>query len=272
MHDLLQNLLYFFGHGFCHQLPERTLSAGGYYYPACARDTGIYLGIVFATCIVILIYQWQPALVLQRNSGLNTGAKAFFVTSATSSTPGFTANGLSGRFPNALPSKSVVILAVLCALPMAFDGVTSYLHLRETNNIIRFFTGYGAGMAVGIFASSAVMDILQKEHNQKRVLAGMREVIIFLAANVFFSTLFFFVHPYLGIAGALFAVLAFLLIVIFVNALLLWMSKKLAGRGLLVFALATVMAFTEIAVAGWLRDLLFSMLPYSDDAIRHLFG
>lgn len=44
---------------FCHRLPERTFKIKGYYFPVCARCTGIYISM--------LIF-----LILSRNIQLNT--------------------------------------------------------------------------------------------------------------------------------------------------------------------------------------------------------
>lgn len=35
-------------------------------------------------------------------------------------------------------------------LPMAFDGVTQGLSLRESNNTLRFFTGLIGGIGLGV--------------------------------------------------------------------------------------------------------------------------
>jgi len=46
-------LLNYVGRLVCHQLPERTLWIGGHYLPVCARDTGVYLGIILGYLLLI---------------------------------------------------------------------------------------------------------------------------------------------------------------------------------------------------------------------------
>jgi len=40
------NFFNFIGHLVCHQRPERTLWIGGHYLPVCARDSGVFIGIL----------------------------------------------------------------------------------------------------------------------------------------------------------------------------------------------------------------------------------
>jgi len=47
-------LFNFIGRLVCHQLPERTLLAGGYYLPVCARDTGAYIGLLLGYSLLAL--------------------------------------------------------------------------------------------------------------------------------------------------------------------------------------------------------------------------
>lgn len=47
-----------------------------------------------------------------------------------------------------LKSKSIIALA-LC-IPLLVDGITQYYGLRESNNFLRLFTGFSAGMGISI--------------------------------------------------------------------------------------------------------------------------
>lgn len=38
--------------------------------------------------------------------------------------------------------------SVLLSIPMILDGGTQYLHWRESNQILRFFTGIGGGIGI----------------------------------------------------------------------------------------------------------------------------
>jgi uncharacterized membrane protein/uncharacterized integral membrane protein len=44
--DDIINVFNFIGRLVCHQRPERTLWIGGHYLPVCARDTGVFFGLL----------------------------------------------------------------------------------------------------------------------------------------------------------------------------------------------------------------------------------
>ena len=49
---------------------------------------------------------------------------------------------------SSLESKSIIALS-LC-IPLLLDGITQYYGLRESNNFLRLFTGFSAGMGISI--------------------------------------------------------------------------------------------------------------------------
>lgn len=102
----MEAFFYFIGRSVCHQLPERSLLAGSMFLPLCARCTGIYLG--FFICSIYLFFKKR----------------------------------LTGDKPISLFVVSVIAAGFL---PLMFDGLTSYLGLRESNNFIRIATGVLAG-------------------------------------------------------------------------------------------------------------------------------
>jgi len=51
--DQLINLFDFIGNLICHQRPDRTIFVGGHYLPVCARDTGIFVGLIVGYLLVI---------------------------------------------------------------------------------------------------------------------------------------------------------------------------------------------------------------------------
>ncbi len=52
--DQLINLFNFIGSLICHQRPDRTLFVGGHYLPVCARDTGIFVGLIVGYLLIIV--------------------------------------------------------------------------------------------------------------------------------------------------------------------------------------------------------------------------
>lgn len=51
--DELINLFDFIGSLICHQRPDRTIYVGGHYLPVCARDTGVFVGLIVGYLLVI---------------------------------------------------------------------------------------------------------------------------------------------------------------------------------------------------------------------------
>ena len=149
MYDLL---LHWFGFGLCHQLPERSLFGGGVQAPVCARDTGIYAGVLLSLLLLSAL-QRRPA-------GLPSWGRA-------------------------------VMLAGFVAL-MALDGITSYAGIRETTNAVRLATGLLCGYAIGALLTPLLNDQLWRTSSNVRVLGDARTLVIWLISlPVAFAVLFF---------------------------------------------------------------------------------
>ncbi len=121
----------------CHQLPSRTLSAGGVLLPVCARDMGIYAGIFTSALFLILCRR------------------------------------LKADKP---PAVAATIVMCLLMLPMVFDGVLSYMDIIETNNITRLFTGLLFGIPIPFLLIPAAHYSIS-EQNIRPVLRHVLELL-----------------------------------------------------------------------------------------------
>lgn len=74
----------------------------------------------------------------------------------------------------AMRELPVRIAAVTACLPMAIDGGTQLLHLRESTNVLRVETGLAAGIAIALWAltaaRSASSGALTTERNRETAL------------------------------------------------------------------------------------------------------
>lgn len=109
--DLWGELLWQIGYAICHQLPERSLFLGGYQLPVCARDTGTFLGFGIVLTYYLLGRRWRRAK---------------------------------------LPDLPVLVVAMAGFALFAFDALSSYLGVRDTENSIRLISGLGMGSGVGL--------------------------------------------------------------------------------------------------------------------------
>jgi len=112
----------------CHGMPDRSLELFGVAMPICARCTAIYLGLLL-------------------------GLFSFLVLAAARSI-GAGAAKLSGPM-----GKLWLLIAVA---PLAVDGITQALGLRESVNPLRIATGLLAGAVFGYWVLSEVEH--QKAH------------------------------------------------------------------------------------------------------------
>jgi uncharacterized membrane protein len=216
------------GYGLCHQLPSRTFFAGGLWFPVCARDTGIYFGIVATFCILLVLYRKRSD---------------------------------AGFFP-----VPVLVLVGFMFVPLAFDGVTSYLGLRETCNTVRFFTGCGAGSACGILLFWALRTFLPTGDVNKKLLSTPLDLSVLLGADAVLSVGFFYGFPWCGFFGAFFISLCILATITLLNVLIFLSIKRRKSfysvrRHLVLICVSAACAtFLELACLGILKYQIYHLI------------
>ncbi len=142
--EAIIRIYYFIGSLVCHQIPGRTLSIDEISLPLCARDTGIYSGI-----FVVLVYCIVRGKI-----------KA-----------------------DRVPSTGVSVVLTLLMIPMMLDAVTSYVSIRQTDNIIRLVTGFFFGMSIAVFLIPAA-NFKVYGVNKLKVIDGWFDLLILSGINI----------------------------------------------------------------------------------------
>lgn len=141
--NALNTFIFSLGSGLCHQLPERSLIFGGVQLPLCARCTGIYFGFLFTFVALALVYRKAP-----HRGGL---------------------------------SRFYFFSIIVMALPMVFDGLSSYMGFRSTTNTLRLLSGAGFGAVLAAPIYYIVCDALLKRGSQEHVLGDWPARIVYFA-------------------------------------------------------------------------------------------
>lgn len=225
---MLEAALHWLGFGLCHQLPARSFFAGGYQLPVCARDTGIYLGFVVALLV---------AAFLDR-----------------------------GRRRTGMPPAWLLGVGFAAVALLGWDGVTSYLGLRPTTNLIRLATGTGTGFAIALVIVPLLNAQLWKRGSEERVLDSPLEGLLWcVAAPVTFAAALWG-GPVLGIGYPLVVSAAILVTFTAVNLVLVSLIPRFERSyerlrdtwPAVLIAFAVTML--EIGGADWLRLVLLSFV------------
>ncbi|MBM7571602.1 DUF2085 domain-containing protein [Aquibacillus albus] len=199
--------MHFLGRAICHQIPERSFIINGVQMPVCIRDTGIYLGI-FSSIIILFLMKKHKA--------------------------------------NMIPNRFVSLSLLLFMFPMAFDGITSYLDWRETNNFLRLTTGIPFGAVLPMF----VVPLLNIKKNQKeseQINPTFRDYFIAIIVASLLA-LFFYTSLIHGVILSVFLlsiiILWFTLIIMLVFKLTRWDTfsrvRILASGGISMIVLVTL--------------------------------
>jgi uncharacterized membrane protein len=137
--DLWAEMLWQVGYALCHQLPERSLFIGGYQLPVCARDTGTMLGFGLVLTYYLARNRWKRAR---------------------------------------LPDVAVLVAAGIGFALFAFDGLSSYIGLRDTSNEIRLISGLGFGLSLGLMMLT-VLSYVAKGDVERRTF-DWRDLLLLL--------------------------------------------------------------------------------------------
>lgn len=234
MNEILQQILFFFGNGLCHQIPSRTFEAGGLYFSVCARDTGIYVGLIVTLVVFAFMYT------------------------------------RSKEKPAALPPAWAVVASVVLIAPMAIDGVASTLRLYDTNNIFRYITGYLCGSGVAVLASGGLFNLWKNVSHKNSAISSPAKLWTVLVASFAFGVAFVLVHPYLGVIAPLFALACQVTAFTFVNLLILSTTRFWQGappsKHVVLVALCLAAALAELALFSLAASALEIAFPW---AMRH---
>ena len=204
---LLHDILHFFGRAICHQFEERSLQVSGEALAVCARDTGIYIGI-FST----LIY-------------LHFSKRGKSIT---------------------IPSIKISILLLLFLLPLMVDGLGSYTHLFESNNIRRLMTGIAFGFVLPYF----IYPLLSKEsldNKSEPVLKVRNDLYLPLLISCIIGGLVYFGKVPLLLLNS-----------VMILTIILWFSL-----------LASFLFSNNKQAFKWTRSILFSISSLSILSIIH---
>ena len=221
---MLADFLHWMGLGLCHQLPERSFAAAGVQAPVCARDTGIYIGFTVALLLIAIMH--RPAR------------------------------------PRGFPRARVWMAMGLFIAFMAWDGVTSYAGLRATTNEMRLITGLGVGFAVAAVLVPMLNDEVWKFADAGRVLDPVWRFALWLAALPVAYAATLWLGPKLGVAFPVLIALCILFTLTAINLVIVSMLPVFDRRAerlrdlVVPVAIALLVSFAEIALAGQLRLLL----------------
>jgi uncharacterized membrane protein len=221
--QVVQAVLHWMGYGLCHQLPARSFfGAGGYQVPVCARDTGIYIGIITSLALIAILHRPER--------------------------------------PSGLPTRTGWIAIALMIGAMALDGGTEYSGLRGTTNELRLITGLLAGFAIGALIAPMINDELWHTSSPSRVLDTPWRLALWLSAVPVAYAVVYWGLPLLGIGYPILVALAIVVALTAVNLVLVCMlpfferrAERLSQVWPPVVA-SVAAAFLEIWVSGLIRD------------------
>lgn len=225
---MLDTLFSAIGYGLCHQLPERSFFAGGFQLPVCARDTGIYLGFAVGLLALRLIHRDER--------------------------------------PTEPPPWPVLALMAAFIAAMGFDGVTSYLGLRESTNDLRLVTGMLAGWALSGITFPMISGQLWRRSGSGRLLSSPGRVAcwLLLLVGTFMSVRW--VMPLTGAFYPIAVTASILLTFTSVNLIFVCLIPAFERRAERVrdawpqALIALALTVVELAAAAWFRSLTERLL------------
>lgn len=157
---MLHELLDFFGRAICHQLEDRSLQISGETLSVCARDTGIYIGI-FSSLTYLHFTKRKSKITI--------------------------------------PTIKVSFFLLLLMTPMMVDGLGSYLHWFESDNIKRLVSGTSFGFVLPYFLYP-LLSSRSLDNDSEPVVKGSWDLIVPMILSVIISVVVYWgMVPYYAI-------------------------------------------------------------------------
>lgn len=213
------------GFSVCHQLQVRSLHFGDIIIPLCSRCTGIYTGFFISAVILLILFRKKE---------------------------------------NGLPPLYILIILIIFFLSMIIDGAGSYLGLYETNNIIRFITGFMSGTSIMVILYPIFVFQYYRDSKTEKVFKNPSKFIIFIIALAVFAVLTLFrinilgpFYYYLSIFSVLFTFYTVNLIMVLLLPFFSQKAMRLVSRHLIIpSVIALVLLIIELFAAYKFHQVL----------------
>ncbi len=215
------------GFAVCHQIPERSFHYGSQVIAICARDTGIYMGLLVGFIFLTVVNR---------------------------------------KHEHGFPPWWAILVGVCGIGLMGLDGLTSYGGFRTTTNEIRLITGALAGTALPMVLVPMFNYQAWKEGSDERVIKDVWHWLAYLSTILITVLLFQFRPDWLFwpmfIVTGFSVAFAFVYVNMILVMLLPWFAGKAERvRQLAVPALiAAVMGFAELGAAYYMHWFLLQQI------------
>ncbi len=100
---------------------------------------------------------------------------------------------------NGLPPLYILIILIIFFMSMIIDGAGSYLGLYETNNIIRFITGFLSGASVMVILYPIFVFQYYKNSKTEKIFKKPSKFIVFIIVLSVFAALTLFRIDFMGL-------------------------------------------------------------------------
>jgi len=192
--------------------------------PVCSRDTGIYLGIFISLITIIL---------------------------------------LERRIKGEFPSLKIVLVTVGVFLIMGLDVVLSFLGIIESNNIIRFITGFLTGWFMILLLLPLANNVMFKRFVKKNYLDRKVKFLAWLLCGIIMAATFIFTYKYILIFWSIvsiFGMITFIALILFI--LFFSLNRRLLGsidsgkKYIISLVVGIVSATVLLSLFSYLRQFL----------------
>ncbi len=225
---MLDFLIDVMGFSVCHQLSSRSLSIGNVVLPICSRCSGIYIGFTITAIILFVMFRKKE---------------------------------------NDLPPLYIVIILTLFFLSTIVDGIASNFGIYNTNNDLRFITGFLCGSATMTIIYPVFIFQYYKESRKEKIFKRPIKFIIYILILTLFIIVTLFRFSFLGYFYYYLSALSVLFTFYFINLVIILLiplfsqkASKLASKYLILpSAVSVILLLLELLISYYFHKFITSL-------------
>lgn len=222
---MLNFLIETIGFSVCHQLSSRSLTVGNIILPICSRCSGIYTGFFITAIILFIMFRKKES---------------------------------------DLPPLYILIIFTIFFLSTIIDGIASNFGLYNTNNNLRFITGFLCGSSIMSITYPIFTFQYYKESKKEKIFKKPDEFIIYILILIVFITITLLRFNFLGyfyyylVAFSIFFTFYFInLVMVLLIPLFSQRASRLTSKYLILPSIiAIALSLLELFVSYWFHRFI----------------